>query len=174
MKTISNLIRPSGDSRHPGPCADETHFSPRLRPSQLLKLMNAKSKFNTVAKLLAMILLLGASTANAALSVLNPWAQQYAGNSYPSGAVNASYAIANGNNRLLVVAVAATRTSAGTLTCSATYGGVAMTLAAGDGTSSATWNHTFIFYLKDADIGSAAGGKSLNVTVSGGTAYYGY
>lgn len=116
----------------------------------------------------------GFMKAQAAISVQNAWAQQYASTTYPSGAVNASYAIANGTNRLLVVAVATTRTAVGTMSCSVTYGGVSLTLAAGDAASTTTWNHSFLFYLKDSDIGSAAGGKSLNVTVTGGTSYYTY
>ena len=105
---------------------------------------------------------------------VNAWAQQYASATYPTGAINASYAVPNGTNRLLVVAVATTRTANGSQTCTVTYGGVTLTQAAGDGTVTNQWNHTFLFYLNDANIGSAAAGKSLNVTVSNGTSYYTY
>ena len=121
-----------------------------------------------------LLLFLPLQRIDAQVTVNKAWSQLYANTAYPTGAVSASYTIPNGSRRLLVVAVAATRTSTGTLTCSATYGGVAMTAATGDGTASGTWNHTFVFYLKDADIGSASAGKSLNVTVSGGTSYYSY
>ena len=119
---------------------------------------------------------LKAQEAHAAISQQSGWASQYASNVFPNGAVNASYAIADGSNRLLVVAVASTRTAAGALTCSASYGGVNLLSAADDSASTTTWNHSFLFYLKDTDIGSASGGKSLNVTctASGGSSYYTY
>ena len=83
-----------------------------------------------------------------------------------------TFAVAAGSNRLLVVAIASTRTTAGSQTVSSvTYGGQALTLAAGDGTSTVTWNHSYLYYLNEAGI-AAAVGTSLNVTITGGTSYY--
>lgn len=126
------------------------------------------------APVIAVVSLLALAAAPASAQITRPsnWAQQYAGTAYPNGAVNANYTIADGSNRILVVAVSATRTTAGTITCSASYGGVGLTPAAGDGSSAATWNHSFLFYLSDASIGAGAQTKSLNVTCSGGTSYY--
>ncbi len=130
------------------------------------------SQMVVIALLLAGLFV--ASSVSAQISVINSWAQQYASNAYPTGNVNASYAIPNGSNRLLVVAVATTRTSNGSQNCTVTYGGVALTQATGDGSVTSQWNHSFIFYLNDANIGSAASGKPLAVTVSNGTSYYTY
>lgn len=130
--------------------------------------------FKRVLFLMIMVLILILKSAYAQISQLNSWTPQYAATAYPNGAINASYAIPNGTNRLLVVAVASTQTAVGAISCSVTYGGVALTQAAGDGTVTTDWNHTFLFYLIDANIGNAVSGKSLNVTCSGGTSYYNY
>ena len=122
--------------------------------------------------LLSLLTVVGAS---AQIGSINSWTSQYASATYPGGVINASYAIPNGNNRLLVVAIATTRTAVGAITISSvTYGGTALTLAAGDATGTSQWSHSAIYYLKDASIASAAAGKSLNVTCSGGTSYYTY
>lgn len=137
-----------------------------------MKKLLIKQKAIAIAFFMVSLFLINKSNAQ----ITNPlaWTQQYASTTYPAGAINASYAIANGSNRLLVVAVATTQTAVGAISCSVTYGGVSLTLASGDGTVTTDWNHTFLFYLTDANIGSAAGGKSLNVTCSGGTSYYTY
>ncbi len=101
------------------------------------------------------------------------WLQQYASTAYPAGTVNASYAIAAGTDRMLVVAIGSTRTTVGTQSVSVTYGGQAMTLAVGDATNATNRNHTYIFYLNDAGI-AAASGDDLDVTITGGTSYYNY
>ena len=119
---------------------------------------------------LLVLLSLAAGTAQADISAQSPWALQYSQIAYPAGAV-ATYSIAAGSGRVLVVAIASTRTNVGSQTVAVTYGGQALTLAAGDGTSAATWNHSYLFYLNDAGI-SAAVGSSLNVTITGGTGYY--
>src|SRR6266568_2915347 len=115
---------------------------------------------------------LSGGVARAAISSQSPWASQFAGTTtYPSGTVNASYAVAAGSGRLLVVAIAATQTAAGAITCSASYGGTALTLAAGDGTSTATWNHSYLYYMKDTPALMDGTGRALAVTCTGGTAY---
>ncbi len=101
------------------------------------------------------------------------WLQQYAGTTYPAGTVNASYAISAGTDRVLVVAIASTRTTVGTQSVSVTYGGQPMTLAVGDATNATNRNHTYLFYLNDAGI-AAASTDDLDVTITGGTSYYTY
>lgn len=99
------------------------------------------------------------------------WASQYAAASYPAGTVS-NFTVPAGASRVLVVAIAATRTDIGSITVdSITWGGKPLTLAAGNGTQNPVWNHTFIYYLKEADI-AAASGNALAVTISGGVAYY--
>lgn len=115
--------------------------------------------------------LLPAMPVSAAISKPSDWASQYASATYPSGTVNASYTVAAGSNRLLVVAIASTRTDIGTQTVSVSYGGQPLTPAAGDGTSASTWNHSYLYYLNEAGI-QAASGTSLNVTITGGASYY--
>ncbi|MDO8282426.1 MAG: CxxxxCH/CxxCH domain-containing protein [Thermodesulfovibrionia bacterium] len=109
----------------------------------------------------------------AAISKPSNWASQYAAVAYPAGTINAAYTVAAGTNRLLVVAISSTQTAVGTAqtVSSITYGGQPLTLAAGDGSSTVTWNHTYLYYLNEAGI-QAASGTALNVTISGGTSYY--
>ena len=120
---------------------------------------------------LLVLLSSAAGTAKAAISQQAAWTSQYAAAAYPAGAVNAAYAIGAGSGRVLVVAIASTRTTVGAQTVTVTYGGQALTLAAGDGGSAVTWNHSYLYYLNDAGI-AAAVGSSLNVTITGGTAYH--
>jgi predicted CxxxxCH...CXXCH cytochrome family protein len=108
--------------------------------------------------------------ATAAITQQASWTSQYASTAYPSGAVNASYTIAAGTNRILLVAIASRTSTAAAQTVTVTYGGQALTLAQGDAGSSSQ-QHTYLYYLKDAGI-AAASGASLNVTVTGGTAAY--
>jgi len=111
--------------------------------------------------------------ADAAITTLNPWAVQYQATAYPNGTINASYSIGGGSNRLLVVAIASTRTAVGTQTVSVSYGNQPLSLAAGDGGSTVTWNHTYLYYLDETGI-QAATGTNLDVTISGGTQYNNY
>ncbi len=118
-------------------------------------------------------LVLPGGPAQAAISTQSAWASQYAAVAYPNGTINAGYAVGAGTGRLLVVAISATQTAAaGAISCSATYGGQNLVLAAGDGASTATWNHSFLYYLKDTPALMDGTGRPLNVTCSGGTGYY--
>lgn len=109
----------------------------------------------------------------AAISKPANWTSQYAAVAYPAGAINAAYTVPAGTNRLLVVAISSTTTAAGTQTLTVTYGGKALTLAAGDGTVNRL-NHTYLYYLQEADI-QVASGTSLNVSITGtGISYYNY
>ncbi|NJC87132.1 MAG: hypothetical protein FIB02_01135 [Desulfuromonas sp.] len=115
-------------------------------------------------------------TGPATIGTVNAWAQQYNQAGYPAGTINAAYAVGAGSQRLLVVAIASTRTAVGNQTVSVTYGGQALTLAAGDGSSTATWNHSYLYYLDEAGIQAAQAvpDDNLNVTITGGTALYTY
>ncbi len=132
---------------------------------------SAPAAFRALAIGFLVFLASSAGTANAAISQQAGWTSQYASSTYPAGAVNGAYAIAAGSGRVLVVAIASTRTAAGAQAVTVTYGGQALSLAAGDGGSAVTWNHSYLYYLNDAGI-SAAVGSSLNVTITGGTSYY--
>jgi len=105
------------------------------------------------------------------ITTQSAWAQQYANGTYPAGTVNASYSIAAGTNRVLVVAIASTRSVAGTQSVGVYYGGKPLTLATGDATNATNVNHTYLYYLNDADI-TAATTTVLNVQITGGTSYY--
>jgi Fibronectin type III domain/NapC/NirT cytochrome c family, N-terminal region len=131
-----------------------------------------KTLVRTAAAVAVAFLALQTAPARAAISQQAPWTQEFAGTTaYPAGTVDAAYAVAAGSGRLLVVAVSATRSAAGTISCSASYGGTAMTLAAGDGASASTWNHSFLFYMPDTPALMDGTGRALAVTCSGGTAY---
>ncbi len=114
---------------------------------------------------------LGSAATN--ITTQSAWTQQYASGTYPNGTVNPTYSIAAGTNRALVVAIASTRSTAGTQSVGVYYGGVALTQATGDGTNATNVNHTYLFYLNDAGISSATT-SVLNVQISGGTSYYTY
>lgn len=97
------------------------------------------------------------------------WSSVYAGTAFP-GSYTYAITTAAGNDRLLVVAVQSTVTAAATQTCSVIWGGKTLTQATGNGTTSGQ-AHTYLFYLKEADIATATG-TSLAVSVAGGTTSY--
>ncbi|MBJ6725716.1 IPT/TIG domain-containing protein [Geomesophilobacter sediminis] len=99
------------------------------------------------------------------------WSTVYGGTSFPvAGGYTYAITPAANSNRMLVVAVSSTITAAATQTCTVTYGGKSLTQAVGDGTTSAQ-QHTYLFYLNDANI-AAATGTTLIATVTGGTSAY--
>jgi len=101
------------------------------------------------------------------------WTQTYANATYPAGAAG-SFTVPAGSNRLLVVAIASTSTAVGAQTVTnVTWGGKPLTLASGNGAVTTLWNHTYLYYLKEADIASASG-TALTATITGGTSYYTY
>lgn len=94
---------------------------------------------------------------------------------YPTSS-SVSYTPATGTNRLLIVTIAANRSSVGAITVGTlSFGGQALTLAAtsaGDMTSTTPRQHTAIYYLKESAIQTALGGGSsanFSMTLSGGT-----
>ncbi|SNB47900.1 CxxxxCH/CxxCH domain-containing protein [Geobacter sp. DSM 9736] len=115
----------------------------------------------------------GILTSEAAPVGGNAWTSVYANQAYPNNS-NYTLTIPSGQNRLLVVAIGTTRTTAGAVTIATpTFGTRPMTLAAGDAGSTTTWNHSALYYLTEADL-AAASNSTLNLTISGGTAYYNY
>jgi predicted CxxxxCH...CXXCH cytochrome family protein len=107
------------------------------------------------------------NTVDAAIVNSQAWSSVYSGTAFPG---SYTYTVPAGSDRLLVVAVQSTITGAATQTCSVTWGGKPLTQATGNGGSSGQ-AHTFLFYLKEADI-AAATGSSLAVSVAGGTTSY--
>lgn len=119
-------------------------------------------------------------TSHATPTAPNAWTSAYAGAAFPASASLATLTIPPGSNRLLVVAVASTRTAVGAVTITnnagttaPAFGGKTMTLATGDAGSATTWNHSALYYLKEADI-AAASGAALDLKIAGGTSYYNY
>ncbi|MEI6208011.1 MAG: hypothetical protein WCP20_14610 [Desulfuromonadales bacterium] len=108
-------------------------------------------------------------TSYAAIGNSQAWSSVYSGTAFPVAA-GYTYAVNAGTDRLLVVAVQSTVTAAATQTCSVTWGGKTLTQATGDGTTSRQ-AHTYLYYLKEADI-AAATGTTLIATVTGGTTSY--
>ncbi len=78
---------------------------------------------------------------------VNAWHTRAGGNSWTTNTSNYMVTTAQ-TNRILVVGISSSLPTAAAQTCSVTYGGQAMTLAAGDGTTSSV-QHTYLFYLKD-------------------------
>jgi hypothetical protein len=100
------------------------------------------------------------------ISTLNTWTSAYHG----TGNLSASYPVPTGSNsrRLLVVAIATSRTSTGARTITITYGGQALTSVNGDIASTTPQQHTQLYYLNEAGL-DAASGSILAVTFGGGT-----
>jgi len=110
----------------------------------------------------------GVKQSEAAIVTQTPWTNVYHSATLPNGGTTASFAVAAGNNRMLVVAFENenSATSAALTTYTASYGGVAMTYAGGDATA-ANAQHTLLFYLKDNPVMDGTA-KALSVTVAGG------
>jgi len=113
---------------------------------------------------------LPAMPVRAAISLQQGWTNLYAGGAYPG---TYSFTVTGGTQRLLVVAVASTRSTTGTQTATATYGGQALTLEVGDA-SSATRQHTYLFYLRDTPAIMNGSPQNLVVTITGGAPSYNF
>ena len=109
--------------------------------------------------------------AQAAIANSQAWSSVSAATTFPAAA-GTTYAISAGTNRLLVVAVQSTIQAAATQTCTVSWGGKSLTQATENGSTSRQ-AHTFLFYLKEADI-AAATGTTLITTITGGTSSYNY
>ncbi|MEA4935032.1 MAG: T9SS type A sorting domain-containing protein [Paludibacter sp.] len=102
----------------------------------------------------------------AQVTTLSDWTSLYNGSSSPG---NLTYTIPTGsdNYRLLVVAVATTRSTTGSRTVAVTYGGQTLTAVNGD-LSNSTRQHTQLYYLDEAGL-DAATNNTLSVAISTGT-----
>jgi len=107
-------------------------------------------------------------TGNAGIAELSGWTNLYHGT--VTQAQNFSYIIPSGSraNRVLVIAIAAPRTSTGTRSVTLAYGGQALTRANGDMATSTVRQHTALYYLNEAGL-DAATSTTLAATVSGGS-----
>jgi len=140
-----------------------------------IKGMGFKAKIALIS-LFTLLLTLGLyqgwqMTSHAAIGTSQAWSSVYAGTAFPA-AGGYSYTVNAGTDRLLVVALQSTVTAAATQSATVTWGGRTLTQATGDGTTSAQ-AHTYLFYLKEADI-AAASGTTLIATVTGGTTSYNF
>lgn len=103
----------------------------------------------------------------AQITTLSDWTNVYHGT---SNSISVSYngvTTGTNTNRVLVVAIATTRTAAGSRTITVSYGGQTLTSVNGD-IASNTRQHTQLYYLNEAGL-DAASNTTLSVTVSGGT-----
>ncbi len=90
----------------------------------------------------------------------------YSNAAYPSAAI--TYNAVAGNNRLLVVGISSSTTAVNQSQPTVTYGGTAMTYVIGTN-ATATQQHSYLFYLPLGSSASADTGKTIAVTISGGT-----
>ncbi|MBX2964747.1 MAG: hypothetical protein KF845_01290 [Cyclobacteriaceae bacterium] len=113
-------------------------------------------------------LVFNSSTVYGQITTLSSWTNEYHGTS--TAAENVTYPIpaGSGTHRLLVVAIASSRTDNGARTVTLTYGGQTLTSVAGDMASTGRRQHTQLYYLNEAGI-DAASNTTLSFTVSGGT-----
>jgi len=105
------------------------------------------------------------SSLRAQITQSTPWTKAY---DQVSGAcTGVSFAVATGTNRILVVSISHTLTASATQANPTviTYGGVTLTNATTNGTSSGRM-HTWIYYLKDNAIMNGSP-NALNVTLGG-------
>jgi len=87
------------------------------------------------------------------ISTLNAWANQYHGTS--TSAQTSTITIPTGSNarRVLVVAIATSRTTVGSRTVTLTYGGRTLTSVNGDIASTTPRQHTQLYYQNKWELG---------------------
>ncbi|WP_291131281.1 beta strand repeat-containing protein, partial [Flavobacterium sp. UBA7682] len=129
-----------------------------------MKTILQNSKIKTTVFFLMMLFFANESFAQ--VSILNNWTNVYNGT---SNSGTPSYVVPTGtdSNRLLVVAIATTRTTAGSRSITLTYGGRSFTLANGD-LATSNRQHTAIYYLKESDL-DLASNTTLSYSISNGT-----
>jgi len=117
---------------------------------------------------LGLLVVLASGIANAEITQQDNWTQRFANAAgYPNGTV-ASFAIAPGSQRILLVAIASLSDSGQQSVTSISYGGMPMLLAQGDGDVNAA-QHTYLYYLLEEGIKPLASvSRPLNVSISGG------
>ena len=137
-----------------------------LRVSEVISYLHTTKKISCLLIIL-LSLFFDLKTVSGQISTLNAWSNLYHGTS--TSTQNITYSIPNGSNvrRVLVVAIATSRTATGSRTVTLTYGGQTLTSESGDMSSTTPRQHTQIYYLNEAGI-DAATNTTLSVTVSGG------
>ncbi|MEI6604225.1 MAG: LamG-like jellyroll fold domain-containing protein [Verrucomicrobiota bacterium] len=107
------------------------------------------------------------ATSNPGITELSAWSNIYHGT--VTQAQNFTYTVpsGSGSNRILVVAIASSRTSVGTRSVTLSYGGRTLTRANGD-MSNNVRQHTALYYLTEAGL-DAATSTTLAATISGGS-----
>jgi hypothetical protein len=141
------------------------------RSSQLIYKTSFFKPFKTTKFLFVCILsvmMLVMSSAFGQITSLNAWTNLYHGTL--TTVQNITYTIPTGSNarRVLVIAIASSRTTVGARTVTLTYGGQSLTSVNGDIASGTPRQHTQLYYLNEAGL-DAATTTTLSVTVSGGT-----
>lgn len=115
-----------------------------------------------------LICITGFMGAKAQISPLNAWSNVY--NSNASTQQTVAYTVPTGSNtnRILVVAIASSRSAIGAITVALSYGGQVLTPVAGDMATTTVQQHTQLYYLKETGLDLATS-SNLVFTVSGGT-----
>jgi len=114
-----------------------------------------------------MVVVFLSGTLSGQVATLQNWTNLYHGTTTTQQNIPYSISAGSDANRILVVAIASTRTAAGPLSVALSYGGQPLTLANGD-MGLSTMQHTALYYLNEAGL-DAAISEILEVTVSGGT-----
>ena len=104
----------------------------------------------------------------AQVATLTNWTNVYHGSSSSQQTSSFTMPTGTNSNRLLVVGIAASRTSSGSMSATVSYGGRSLTAVGGDLSSTGINQHTVFYYLKESDI-DLASNSNLVYTVSGGT-----
>ncbi|MEI8049026.1 MAG: hypothetical protein WCI92_16710, partial [Bacteroidota bacterium] len=102
------------------------------------------------------------------ISTLTTWTNVYHGTSTTAQTATVTTPSGSNANRVLIVAIASSRTSIGARTVSLSYGGQALTPISGDMATVTVQQHTQLYLLNEAGIDAAAN-STLSFTVSGGT-----
>ena len=117
--------------------------------------------------LFLLVFMLGGTVANGQVTTLQNWSMLYHNTSTAQQTVSYTVPTGSNSNRVLAVAIASSRTTAGSRTIAITYGGRTMTLAAGDMNSTTPRQHTAIYYLNEAGL-DLASNSNLVFTIGSG------
>ena len=120
------------------------------------------------AILLWMMMMTTSSGLMAQGSTLQNWTPLYNNVSTSQQTISYSVPAGSGSNRMLMVAIASSQSSAASRTVSISYGGQNLTLAAGNMDVTTIRQHTAIYYLNEAGL-DLASNSNLVFTVSNGT-----
>ena len=121
-----------------------------------------------VKSILLVIFMASAIESFAQVTTLQNWSPLYNNTAITQQTVAFTVPAGSGTSRLLVVAIASSRTAVGSRSVSISYGGRNLTLAAGDMSATGIRQHTAFYYLSESDIDLTTN-SNLVFTVSGGT-----